>query len=80
MPILQINKCAKTPVTMHSETVYSAIWLKNVENCKYAYLYNQTQAKFFQKFEDCKRHGLGLIQLNIFATIENVHRYDAVFM
>ena len=63
-----------------SEIIYSAIWLRDVEHAKYAYLYNQTQSKFFQKFEDCKRHGLSLIQLNIFKTICNQYRFDAVFM
>ena len=34
-------------VQTQSEIIYSAIWLRNVEHAKYAYLYNQTQSKFF---------------------------------
>lgn len=29
-------------VQVQSEIVYSAVWHKNVEHAKYAYLYNQT--------------------------------------
>ena len=39
---LSINQCMSRTVQTHSEIVYSAIWLKNVEHAKYAYLYNQT--------------------------------------
>lgn len=77
---LKISQCMSRSVQTHTEILYSAIWLRNKEHLKYAYLYNQTQSKFFQKFEDCKRHGLSLIQLNIFKTICNQYRFDAVFI
>jgi hypothetical protein len=37
---LQINQCMSRSVQTQSEILYSAIWLKNVEHVKYAYLYN----------------------------------------
>ena len=40
MQQLSINQCMSRTVQMQSEIVYSAIWLKNVEHAKYAYLYN----------------------------------------
>lgn len=77
---LKISQCMSRTVQTQSEILYSVIWLRNKEHLKYAYLYNQIQSKFFQKFEDCKRHGLSLTQLNIFKTICNQYRFDAVFI
>ena len=37
---LSISQCMSRSVQMQSEIVYSAIWLRNVEQAKYAYLYN----------------------------------------
>ena len=39
---LAISQCMSKTVQTHSEIQYSAIWVKNIEHVKYAYLYNQT--------------------------------------
>ena len=37
---LKISQCMSRSVQTHTEILYSAIWLRNKEQLKYAYLYN----------------------------------------
>ena len=37
---LSITQCMSRTIQTQSEIIYSAIWLRNVEHAKYAYLYN----------------------------------------